>query len=60
MQLITFVDVVGELRMFEDGWKGYEMVGWCGDPWVTFCGFLEVFLKFGLKTGHYRKTYRMY
>lgn len=30
MQLIVFVDVAGELRMFEDGMKGYEMVGWCG------------------------------
>ena len=31
-----------------------------GDPSVTLGGFLEVFPQFNLKTGHYRKTYRMY
>jgi len=30
-----------------------------GDSWVTFGGFLEVFPQFGLKTGHYRKTYKI-
>ena len=27
---------------------------------MTLCGFLEVFPQFDLKTGHYRKTYKMY
>jgi len=31
-KLIVSVDVASELRMFEDGWKGWEMVGWCGGP----------------------------
>ena len=35
-KLIAFVDVTGELRMFMDGWKGYEMVGWCGGPLGSF------------------------
>jgi len=26
------VDVAGEVGMFEDGWKGYEIVGWFGGP----------------------------
>ena len=31
-----------------------------GDPWEAFGDFLEVFHQFGLKTGHFRKTYKMY
>jgi len=31
-----------------------------GDPWEAFGDFLEVFPQFGLKTGHFRKTYMMY
>ena len=31
-KLISCGDVASGLRMFEDGWKVYEMVGWCGRP----------------------------
>jgi len=30
------------------------------DPWEAFSDFLEVFSQFSLKTGHFRKAYRMY
>ena len=30
------------------------------DPWEAVGDFLEVFHQFGLKTSHFRKTYRMY
>ena len=60
MQLIAFVDVEGEFRMFEDGWKGYEMVGWCGGILGGFWWLPRGFHQFGLKIGHFRKTYMMY
>jgi len=28
-------------------------------PWEAFGDFLEDFSQYGLKTGHFRKTYRM-
>ena len=59
-KLIASLDVASELRMFEDGRKGYEMVDGVEDPYKVFGDFLEVFHQFGLKTGHFRKTYRMY
>jgi len=31
-----------------------------GDPWEAFGDFLEGFPQFGLKTCHFKKTYRMY
>jgi len=31
-----------------------------GDPWENFGGVLEVFPQFGLKIGHFRKTYRIH
>ena len=35
-KLIVLVDMAGELRVFEDGWKGYEMDGWCRIPMEGF------------------------
>jgi len=41
----------GRVRRYLDG---------VGDPWEHFGDFLEFFHQFGLKTGHFRETYKMY
>lgn len=42
-----------------DIWEVYEMVGRFGRPLGDWCVFLEVFPQFGLRIGHYWKTYKI-